>query len=206
MKVTRGSPRVGAQAVRLPSSSPLKTPTSNRQGTVEPMTFDPFAILGVPRRFDVDAAQVHRAYLMRSATLHPDLGEAPGPAGDDSAALNRAKAILDDPEQRADTLLILLGGPTREAERALPDGFLMEIMDTRERLDEALRTGDRAAAAAFEEWAFTQRAAHIAAARERFEQLSSPPAPAALRDIRRELNAWRYIERMLEQLRDGSPL
>lgn len=171
------------------------------------MAFDPFAIFGLPRRFDLDAAVVQRAYLSRSANLHPDLGIEPlGDGGLDSASLNRAKSILDDPEQRADALLVLLGGPTREAERALPDGFLMDIMETRERLDDALRSGDRAAAAELEAWAANQRAAHISTVRDRFAALPAAPSPSQLREIRRELNAWRYIERMLEQLRDASPL
>lgn len=171
------------------------------------MPFDPFSILGAPPRFDLDLGRIQRAYLERSASLHPDLGTGVvGGTAIDSAALNRAKSILDDPEQRADALLVLLGGPTREAERALPDGFLMDILETRERLEEALRSGDRAAAAELEAWAASQRAAHISAVRDLFAALPAAPSPTQLREIRRELNAWRYIERMLEQLRDGSPL
>lgn len=171
------------------------------------MPFDPFAILGVPPRFDLNLGLVQRAYLERSASLHPDLGSEPsGGTAIDSASLNRAKSVLDDPEQRADALLVLRGGPTREAERALPDGFLLDIMETRERLEDALRSGDRAAAAELEAWAARQRAAHISAVGDLFAALPAAPTPAQLQRIRRELNAWRYIERMLEQLRDGSPL
>lgn len=171
------------------------------------MAFDPFSILGLPRRFDLDAAAVQRAYLARAAMAHPDLTSvelAEGGAGaPDAAALNRAKAVLDDPEQRADALLTLLGGPTREADRTLPDGFLTEIMDIRERLDEAVASRDAAAAAELEAWAGRRRAAHVRAAGEMFAALPERPTPDALRAIRRELNAWRYIERMLEQVRDA---
>ncbi len=174
------------------------------------MAFDPFAILGLPRRFDLDAAAVQRAYLARAAMAHPDLATAgldevaEGSAGvADAAALNRAKAVLDDPEQRADALLTLLGGPTREADRSLPDGFLAQIMDIRERLDEAVASRDGAAAAELEAWAGRRRAAHVRAAAEMFAALPERTAPDALRAIRRELNAWRYIERMLEQVRDA---
>lgn len=175
------------------------------------MAFDPFAIFGLPRRFDLDPMQVQRAYLARAAMAHPDLS--PGGGGEtglgsgsgalDPSSLNRAKAVLDDPEQRADALLLLLGGPPREADRSLPDGFLVEIMDIRERLDEAVASRDRAAAAELEAWAGQRRAGHIRAAAELFGALPQPPTADALRAIRRELNAWRYIERMLEQVRDG---
>ena len=175
------------------------------------MAFDPFAILGLPRRFDLDPLQVQRAYLARAATAHPDL--APGGGGEagpgsgsgamDPSALNRAKAVLDDPEQRADALLLVLGGPPREADRSLPDGFRVEIMDIRERLDEAVASRDTAAAAELESWAAQRRAGHIRAAAELFGALPRPPTAEALRAIRRELNAWRYIERMLEQARDA---
>ncbi|MBX3404469.1 MAG: hypothetical protein KF699_13745 [Phycisphaeraceae bacterium] len=176
------------------------------------MAFDPFAILGLPRRFDLDPMQVQRAYLARAAMAHPDLlpgggggdvGPGSGSSAMDPSALNRAKSVLDDPEQRADALLLLLGGPPREADRSLPDGFLVEIMDIRERLDAAVASRDTAVAAELEAWAAQRRAGHIRAAAELFGALPRPPSADALRAIRRELNAWRYIERMLEQVRDA---
>lgn len=160
---------------------------------------DPFELLALPARFDIDPVALQRAYLIRSAAAHPDLAAA-ATAAADSAALNRARQILEDPESRADALLSRLGGPSREADRSLPDGFLMEIMDIREQLDAAIASRDSAAAARLHEWAAAERARHIAEVGARFAALSTPADPASLRQIRRSLNAWRYIERMLEQL------
>jgi len=102
---------------------------------------------------------------------------------------------------RADVLLTRLGGPSREADRTLPEGFLAEMMAVREELEAAGAAGDSAAAARLEEWAGGQRAEHIARVGAMFQGLTGEPAQASLKAIRRELNAWRYIERMLEQIR-----
>ena len=65
------------------------------------MTNDPFYLLGLQPVFDLDPSNVERAYLSRAAAIHPDL------MGDDddsalrSAALNKARAVIHNPERRA---------------------------------------------------------------------------------------------------------
>ncbi len=190
---------------------------------------DPFDILGIEPRFDLDRAAIQRAYLRKAAEHHPDHAQPssaqpssaqPDPAAGDaaSARLNAAKAVLDDPEQRAGALLARLGGPAKEHDRTLPDGFLLEMMEARERMES--ERNDPAAVACWEDWGESRRRAHMAEAARLFAQLlagpqqqaaAGPGVPApgpgaesgrrdVLRAIRRELNAWRYIERMLEQL------
>jgi DnaJ-domain-containing protein 1 len=166
------------------------------------MPDDPFSTLGLPPSFEIEPAALQRAYLARSAAVHPDHADDPA-AMDQSAAINRARQTLEDPESRADALLARLGGPSKEADRSLPPGFLPEIMDIRQQLEEAAGSGDAAATARLEDWAATRRAQSIADVRERFRGLGTPPDPAALKSIRTALNAWRYIERMLEQVRAG---
>lgn len=166
------------------------------------MPDDPFSTLGLPPSFEIEPAALQRAYLARSAAVHPDHADDPG-ASELSAALNRARQTLEDPESRADALLSRLGGPSKEADRSLPPGFLPEIMEIRQQLEDATGSGDAAAAARLEDWAASRRAQSIADVRERFRGLGTPPDPAALKSIRTALNAWRYIERMLEQVRAG---
>jgi molecular chaperone HscB len=165
---------------------------------------DPFDTLGLAPRFDLTAAEVERAFLQRSALSHPDRAGAPG-AQTASAQLSAAKRMLIDPEARAGALLARLhrrsGVPTRPAdERALPEGFLMEIMALREQAEGARSAGDDAALARAVEGAQARREAHIARAGELLAGASDDPTPANLRACRLELNAWRYIERMLSQL------
>lgn len=163
---------------------------------------DPFAALGLERRFDLKPADVQQAFLTRSVDVHPDLS---GGADDvePAADLNLARKILVDPELRADALLRLLGGPTREQERGLPAGFLEEMMELRERIDAEIASGEEGVRARWESWAVGKRRLHEARAASLFRTLSEPPRHGELGAIRVELNAWRYIERLIEQLDAG---
>lgn len=186
---------------------------------------DPFAIFGLPRRFGVDRGALHRAYLARTAAAHPDVS---GHVDDDAdeavaAVLNRARGTLEDPEKRAGVLLELLcaerGVEMAPSDmRALPNGFLLEMMDTREQMEDAARSGDGVQIERWRNWAEDRRSEHhrrVGALFERLERAESGGAAgggasgageddaAVLRAIRLELNAWRYIERMLEQTGAG---
>jgi molecular chaperone HscB len=166
---------------------------------------DPFALLGLPRSFDVDPRALQSAYLKRSAALHPDRFRDPlaqAEAQREAAALNDARAILADDEQRANTLLALLGGPAKEQDKSLPDGFLIEMLEVRQDMEAALASSDANERLRLERWARDRRAQHITAVRELFASISEPDAANAPRfaAIRQQLNAWRYIERMIEQL------
>jgi DnaJ-domain-containing protein 1 len=157
---------------------------------------DPFAALGLPRRFDLAKSAIERAYLGRIAALHPDaVGRGEGDDNGEAAALNDAKAALLDDERRAEALLTHLGGPTANQERALPPGFLQEMLDVRERLDADLDADPAGARPRWRAWAQARRETHVAALRGLFSR-----TPAPLRDIRLILNQWRYVERMLEQI------
>lgn len=160
---------------------------------------DPFDLLGIPPAFDVDLAALHRAWLAGSARLHPDRLSAGSSESDEAqrlallAALNQSKAVLADPFQRGEALLARLGGASKEADKSLPDGFLIEMLEVRERLEEGVASGDAAAVGTWEAWAGEQRRGAI-------ERVGGLFREGALAEVRRELNAWRYIERMIEQL------
>ncbi len=106
---------------------------------------DPFATLGLPRRFALDPKQLEGRHRELSKALHPDRYAAAG-SGERRLALskaievNEAHRILRDPVRRAEAVLKLSGleaevGETREPK---PDGaFLMEVLEAREALDEA---------------------------------------------------------------------
>jgi len=170
---------------------------------------DPFAVLGLERRFDVDRAALQAAYLARTAELHPDRFSDPvarAEAAEHAAEVNDARATLLDPETRANALLRLLGGPAKETEKSLPEGFLMKIMEQRQAMEEALAGGDREQRRAFQQWADDERARRLEAIGGLFEELhasADTAPPPQLHAIRVELNALRYIERMIEQLDPG---
>lgn len=161
---------------------------------------DAFDLLGLPPAFDLDAGGVERAYLSRAAAIHPDLARGDPEAARSSAMLNDARRTLDNPERRADALLVRLGGPAAPRDKSLPPGFLAQMMEIREAIEEAITSGDPAARADRLAWAEGRRAEHIRTVSAMFAALPHPPTPESLRSVRVELNAWRYTERLIEQL------
>jgi molecular chaperone HscB len=168
-----------------------------------------FERLGLPRRFSVDPAVVEREYLARSRELHPDVHQ----IGSDveqraslelTAALNEAYVTLRDPFRRAEYLMKLLGGPTAQQEKNLDQAFLMEMMELRERIEEAKVSGhgideleadlsDRLADSA------NRLAAHFV----RIEGISdaAPERVTELLNVRRILNAAKTIQSLLRDVR-----
>lgn len=162
---------------------------------------DPFSLLGLPPSFDLDPKAIEHAYLLRAAAAHPDLSPEPDDSDALASHLNLARQTLLDPEQRAAALLTLRGGPSKESNKSLPPGFLMDFMETREQIDIALAARDPARIRHWRQWALDQRAAYIAKVSQLFRDASSHNSV----DIRTTLNAWRYIERLIEQLTAPSP-
>ncbi|MEM9372012.1 MAG: hypothetical protein AAGA55_00070 [Planctomycetota bacterium] len=164
-------------------------------------TRDPFQALGVDRRFDLDAGEIEAAFLRRLTGAHPDVaGEGASSA---AADLNEARAALIDPERRASVLLSLLGGPDAARVRELPDGFLLGIMELRAEIEQDLEGGDPDSRSRWERFAAARRGEHIQTVQELFDGLGDEPGSEALASLRVELNAWRYTERLIEQLDPG---
>ncbi|MBL8990321.1 MAG: DnaJ domain-containing protein [Phycisphaerae bacterium] len=164
---------------------------------------DPFDVLGLPARFDLDPAEVRRAWLERSAAAHPDRAPEESESTSAAARLNEARAALADPERRAIALVRRLAGAAAEevlADRGLPEGFLRGVMDLRERLETERAEAGAAAVERMLAEAEAARRAHIVRTGELFGALGPAPSRERLLEIRRELNAWRYVERMIEQL------
>lgn len=109
--------------------------------------FDPFAALGLERRFDLDPAAVRSAYRARASGLHPDRAVDPTDRESlvrASAELAEAQRVLLDPVRRGEALIEAFGGPIAAGPPA--GEFLVEMMELRESIDGA--SGDAAALAA----------------------------------------------------------
>jgi molecular chaperone HscB len=158
-----------------------------------------FERLGLPGRFSVDVAAVEREYLARSRAVHPDfhsLADAEQQAAslEDTAALNEAYLTLKDPFRRAEYLLRVLGGPTAQQEKNLDQAFLMEMMDFRERIEEA--AGDRDTLTGLERELAGRLAAIVADLGRLFA--ADPPDLLA---VRKRLNAAKTLQSLLRELR-----
>lgn len=164
-----------------------------------PSVHNPFAILGLPQRYELNRDTIERAYRQRLALAHPDAGGAPQ-HNLDPAGLNRARSVLLSDELRANALLDLLGGPGAGDCKDLPDGFLMDMMMQRQEIEEAIESGGAADREHWEQWSLNERRSYRERVSALFESLPDQPDRPALVEIRIQLNAWRYIERLIEQL------
>ena len=109
---------------------------------------DPFELLGLKARYDLDVAELEARHRELSRALHPDRFQGRS-ASERRQALgkaievNEALRALKDPVQRAEALLRRRGvtvGETREPQ-ADPE-FLMTVMELREALRDAHKSSD----------------------------------------------------------------
>ncbi|HJZ57524.1 MAG TPA: Fe-S protein assembly co-chaperone HscB [Gemmataceae bacterium] len=173
---------------------------------------DHFARLGLPRRFALEDIELEHKYLARSRAVHPDY-HARGSSADQaaslelSAALNEAYNTLKDPFTRAEYLLALDGGPSASEHRQIPQAFLAEMLELRERVEEARAGGtvDNPHVAALSA-EFTARydalLDEVAGRFTEYENLADDdPMRQEIRlQIRSLLNAAKYIRGLLRDL------
>lgn len=191
-------------AVASPSSS-------ERTGEVRPALSDAFGQLGLAPRYDVEPAELERAFFERSKELHPDRF-ASAPAAERVVALSRARALNDAyallrrDASRAEYLLAREGVTIGDNERIDP-ALVMELLEEREALAEARQRDDRAEvermAAAMRgrrREALGRVKAGFAAVGEAGLAGDAPDARAEqLARIKGQLILLRYIERYLEE-------
>ena len=164
---------------------------------------DPYETLNLPRRFDLDEAQLHARFIEASSACHPDRHTDPvaqAEAAEQAAIVNQAYATLANPESRADALLILLGGPAKGDDKSLPPDLLMEMMEIREQMEEAVAANDTPALDKLRGWADEERRTHLIKVADLFDTAGDTLPADQAKAIRIKLNTLRYIERMLEQM------
>jgi len=163
---------------------------------------DPFQMLGLPRRFSVDEPALRQAFLKASAEQHPDRFVDPleqAEAVEKMSQLTDSYRVLGDPELRARALLALSGLELPEDKDKLPPDLLMEVMEVREAMEAAIESGDRAELERLRNWANKERTAYLNKLAALFDgDLDQGKASA----VREQLNALRYMQRMLEQMPD----
>ena len=103
-----------------------------------------FELFAVPPRFAQDAAQLDARWKELQRQVHPDKFAAQGAAAQRvamqwSARINAAYRRLKDPLKRAAYLCELNGAPIdAESNTAMPAEFLMQQMELREAVDDAV--------------------------------------------------------------------
>jgi len=172
---------------------------------------DPFAVLGIPRAFEVDLVALERVFKDKARQWHPDRharggAEARRVALQQTVALNDAYRIVKDPMKRAETLLRLHGVAVGDESNAVgadlparpppvPQALLMEIMELRMALGEAREAGDVAKIAALS----ADVRAKQAASNEALAQGLAAGTAEGLAAASASLVALRYWKRFLDE-------
>jgi molecular chaperone HscB len=170
---------------------------------------DHFTLLDLPRRFDLDNAEIHRKFLALSRHAHPDFHADDTPEVQQlhlqvSAALNQAYRTLKDPAARAAYLLTLFGGRSSAEDKSVPDGFLGQMMMMQEELADALSDGDKSEIRRIADVLQTQHDGLIRKIGVLFEQYQESVSCKAVVDgllgeLRQQLNAVSYAKKLLSQ-------
>ena len=133
-------------------------------GAVQPpdREADHFQVFGLPRKFDLDVADLERRYKEMTKVLHPDRfaradGRARRASLERSVQLNQAWRTLSQTVSRAEYLLSLQGVEVGEpagskrvnssgdrATQPVDTALLIEVMELREALAESRARGDSA--------------------------------------------------------------
>jgi len=168
---------------------------------------DFFTLLGLPRRFDIDPAELHRRYIALSRHAHPDYHANDTPEVQQlhlsvSAAVNDAYRTLKDPAARASYLLELLGGASSAKDKSVPDGFLQTMMMIQEEIADARSAGDAEVLERLREVLQTQEHGLMNRMTGLFDDLDQGSSCQAVRndllgEIRRQVNAVSYVRKHL---------
>ena len=169
-----------------------------------PSTSDAFGLLGLAPRFDVDAAQLERAFFERSKELHPDRF-ATAPAAERVVALSKSRALNDAYQllkreiSRAEYLLGREGITIGDNERIDP-ALVMELLEEREVLAESRQRGDLAEVERLQGSMRKRRRDALDRVKALFRELDlGQDRGARLAEIKGQLILLRYVERYLEE-------
>lgn len=161
------------------------------------MPTDPFDVLQLQPRFDLDEATLEKRHRDLARTLHPDRFVGHG-ASERRAALsksievNEAFRVLQDPVQRAEALLFRAGIDAAAQSNTPSDpAWLMDVMEQREALMQAQQSHDRQALKQLVQGAKQQQS-------ELIEEVGRAFETAAVQALQ-PLAKLRYIKRFLEQ-------
>jgi molecular chaperone HscB len=107
---------------------------------------DLFTVLGLPRRLEVEAADLERRYHAASRAVHPDRHQTASPRERElslaaSAAVNRAYRTLRDPVARGRYWLELHGTRLGAEGPQVPPEIAAEVFETQEKLEELRAAG-----------------------------------------------------------------
>ena len=167
---------------------------------------DHFKVMGLPHCFEIDSVELENRYQRLTLELHPDFfGAAPEKqkrlSEKSSVMLNAAYSSLNEPASRARYLLSLFAKEKKIQTDALPEGFLKEMFILQESLDEMLESCDQSDLSIMNEDLQNRYASiepNYAALFKKFK--TSPENNEILQQLQTQLNAERYLRRLLDRI------
>ncbi|HEX7665969.1 MAG TPA: Fe-S protein assembly co-chaperone HscB [Polyangiaceae bacterium] len=164
---------------------------------------NPFEVLGIEPRYDIDLKEVEKRHRELSKALHPDKFASDGASArreaiERAAQVNEAWRIVRDHVRRAEALFALAGIAVGETNEPKSDqAFLMDMMEMREALSDARDAKDLAKVRALAEDAETRE---IAAKKAISSATSAGTSKDVLEKALPKLGELRFYRRMLEDV------
>ena len=164
----------------------------------------PYEAFGFPESFQVDLDLLEERYQQLTVELHPDFYANASKREQRqselaSALLNRAYGTLRNPVACANDLLPRLAQGAALDERQLPAGFLMEMFGMQESLDELLESGTPEEITQTRTELAERHATLISGLVPHFAEAEASATPTTLQTLQTDLNAERYLHRLLER-------
>ncbi len=167
---------------------------------------NPFEILGIDARFDLDLRAVEKRHRELSVALHPDKFANDGASArreaiERASQVNEAWRIVRDPIRRAEALFAAAGVTVGETNEPKSDqAFLMDMMEMREELSDARDSGDLGKVRALAENAEARESAAKQAISSIFQAGSVEIDKSVLIRTLPKLGELRFYRRMLEDV------
>ncbi|MBC8258424.1 MAG: Fe-S protein assembly co-chaperone HscB [SAR324 cluster bacterium] len=177
-----------------------------------PREIDLFEVMGLPIAFEIDSEELEELYQRLSLELHPDFFET-APEAEKRLSetalviLNRAYNTLRDSTLRAGYLLFLLAKDKKLDERTLPVGFLQQMFNMQEALDELLNSDDTAALIRMSKDLQDRHKKIETSFVSLFKIIEdSPEDLEKLQQLQTYLNADRYLRRLVDRIPENGLL
>lgn len=177
-------------------------------GTTNTLKGDYFELFGLPQRFAVDLATLESAYRAVQGQVHPDRFASAGAAQRRAAMqwaaqANEAFQTLRQPLKRAVYLLGLHGvDVAAESNTAMAPAFLMQQMEWRETIDDAVAAGNPGALERLLEELRDEKRARYQKLGEWLDGNAYQPAAEAVRQLMFIERAEQEIVQRIERLED----
>ncbi|MEO7110384.1 MAG: Fe-S protein assembly co-chaperone HscB [Polyangiaceae bacterium] len=167
---------------------------------------NPFEILGIDARYDLDLRAVEKRHRELSVALHPDKFASDGASArreaiERASQVNEAWRIVRDPVRRAEALFAVAGIKVGETNEPKSDqAFLMDMMEMRETLSDARDSNDLAKIRSLADDATARESAVKQALSAMFADGHVQTDKAVLIQALPKLGELRFYRRMLEDV------